>query len=285
MDRRSPVKRARRQHPTLGVAAALVGFIVVPSTLAARGAPPGLDFEKRVAAQRDIEQVYWDHRTWPKENRSPKPPLSGVLSEAAIRARVRDYLEKSETLARYWRRPITPEQLQAEMERMARGTRAPQVLQELFAALGNDPRVIAETLVRQTLADRLVRNWYAHDARVHGGLRKRAEADLAGCRNARCLRSLSGEYHETTWKFESEETQALAGNPDRDVVFLGADEWNALLERLPGTLRSGSGAVPAPRVSALEETAEAFVVTAVIESSGRELRTASLTWRKVPFDE
>ena len=53
-------------------------------------------------------------------------------------------------------RPITPEQLQAEMERMAQHTKQPEVLRELFAALGNDPFVIAECLARPVLAERML---------------------------------------------------------------------------------------------------------------------------------
>ena len=40
---------------------------------------------------------------------------------------------------------------------MASHTRQPEVLQELFEALGNDPFVIAECLARPILAERLVR--------------------------------------------------------------------------------------------------------------------------------
>ena len=50
-------------------------------------------------------------------------------------------------------RPITSEQLQAEVERMVLETRAPDVLRQLFAALGNDRFVIAETLARRSLVD------------------------------------------------------------------------------------------------------------------------------------
>jgi N-acetylneuraminic acid mutarotase len=42
------------------------------------------------------------------------------------------------------------------MDRMAQHTRQPEVLRELFAALGNDPFVIAECLVRPLLAERLL---------------------------------------------------------------------------------------------------------------------------------
>jgi N-acetylneuraminic acid mutarotase len=42
------------------------------------------------------------------------------------------------------------------MDRMAQNTRQPEVLQELFEALGNDPFVIAECLARPMLAERLL---------------------------------------------------------------------------------------------------------------------------------
>ena len=40
------------------------------------------------------------------------------------------------------------------MDRMARDTKQPEVLRELFEALGNDPFVIAECLARPTLVER-----------------------------------------------------------------------------------------------------------------------------------
>jgi N-acetylneuraminic acid mutarotase len=78
------------------------------------------------------------------------------MSQAQLEKKVRDYLQKSQELEDSWQRPITAEQLQAEMDRMAQHTRQPEVLRELFAALGNDPFVIAECLARPLLAERLV---------------------------------------------------------------------------------------------------------------------------------
>src|SRR2546421_7212952 len=140
-----------------------------------------LTFAQRVAYQRAIEDVYWRHRIWPRnrgERPDAKPPLDAVMSQAQLEKKVADYLRKSQALADYWQRPITAEQLQAEMDRMAQHTKQPEVLRELFAALGNDPFVIAECLTRPALADRLLRNWYAGDQTIHGDLRHRAEADL-----------------------------------------------------------------------------------------------------------
>ncbi len=119
-----------------------------------------LTFEERLQAQKAIEEVYWRHRIWPKENPAPKPALATVMPESLLRARVGDYLEKSDALRAVWRRPITADQLQAALDRMARASNDRGRLRELFDALGNDPFVIAETLVRQTLAERLARDWY-----------------------------------------------------------------------------------------------------------------------------
>src|SRR5437773_6855839 len=114
-----------------------------------------LSFAERVAYQRAIEDVYWRHRIWPKERLDPKPSLDVVMSRATIEKKVQDYLRNSELLEQEWQKPITPERLQAEMDRMAQHTKQPEVLRELFAALGNDPFVIAECLARPVLAERI----------------------------------------------------------------------------------------------------------------------------------
>src|SRR5438067_386374 len=132
------------------------GATYATATVAARSQSRQLCFEDRVAHQRAIEEVYWRHRVWPKERPDPKPSLDAVMSQAAIDQKVQEYLRNSELLQQEWQKPITPEQLQAEMERMAQHSKQPERLRELFAALGNDPFVIAECLVRPVLAERLI---------------------------------------------------------------------------------------------------------------------------------
>jgi hypothetical protein len=115
-----------------------------------------LPFAERVTYQRAIEDVYWRHRIWPKENTNPKPSLDAVMSQAQLENKVEDYLRNSQVLENYWQRPITDEDLQAEMDRMANNTKQPEVLRELFEALGNDPFVIAECLARPALSERKI---------------------------------------------------------------------------------------------------------------------------------
>ena len=122
-----------------------------------------LTLADRVAYQRAIEEVYWRHRIWPKERPDSKPSLDAVMSQAQLENKVEDYLSNSEALEDYWQRPLTVEQLQAEMNRMAQHTKQPDVLRELFAALGNDPYVIAECVARPVLTQRLVADLSAQD--------------------------------------------------------------------------------------------------------------------------
>src|ERR1700730_11573246 len=155
-----------------------------------------LTLADRVAYQRAIEEVYWRHRIWPKERPDPKPSLDEVMPSVQLEKKVEDYLRNSEALEDYWQKPISAEQLQAEIERMAQHTKQPEVLHELFAALGNDPFVIAECLARPALSERLVTDFYAYDQRFHGELKRRAEADLRAHHTVRQLKQTSGKYSE-----------------------------------------------------------------------------------------
>jgi hypothetical protein len=129
--------------------------------------PRAFSFAERVAYQRGIEDVYWRHRIWPKENPDPKPSLDAVMSQAQLENKVAGYLHDSLVLEDYWQKRITAGQLQAEMDRMARDTKQPEVLRELFEALGNDPAVIAECLARPILAKRLIADLSAQDQTQH----------------------------------------------------------------------------------------------------------------------
>src|SRR6476660_7997503 len=186
------------------LAGTVMGFFrsSAPSSLA----PRTLTFVERVSYQQAIEQVYWRHRICPKERPDAKPALDAVMTQAQLEKKVTDYERNSQALEDYWHRPITAEQLQAEMDRMAQHTKQPEVLQELFEALGNDPFVIAECLARPALAERLLTNWYAYDQRIHSELKQRAEADLqahlpavtsadAG-NTVEQMKQLSGKYSE-----------------------------------------------------------------------------------------
>ena len=269
-----------------------------------------LTFEERVSYQRVIDEVYWRHRIWPKENAYPKPSLDAVMSQAQLEKKVADYLRDSQALEDYWQRPITAEQLQAEMDRMATYTRQPEVLHELFDALGNDPFVIAECLARPTLADRLLTSWYAYDQRIHGELKQRAEAELQSKPAVGQMKQLSGKYSE----IELVKSDAVQGKdnhrPERGLK-LDSGEWNKTVQKLGAifgdrTVAAGvspaKGRVPAATqkaigtakdpsisqiktgvVSALQEDETRFYATAVIDKREHHLKLAVVSWLKEPL--
>ena len=69
------------------------------------------------------------------------------------------------------------------MDRIAKHTKQPAMLRELFEALGNDPFVIAECLAGPVLAERLPTNLYAHDRSIHGEFKKQPEYRRANADN------------------------------------------------------------------------------------------------------
>ena len=209
-----------------------------------------LTFADRVAYQRAMEEVYWQHRIWPKANAGPKPPLAKVMSQAQIEEKVEDYLRNSQALEDYWQRLITPDQLQAEMERMASHTKQPGVLREIFATLGNDPFVIAECVARPVLAERLLTELYAHDSRFHGELKRRAEADLRTHPSVREMKQTSGMYTEMEWiKSDVAETDsAPADTKIVEAVKMNGSEWQERIEKLIPEFDSRKIVGQAPRL-------------------------------------
>lgn len=233
-----------------------------------------LTSEMRVRYQRAIEDVYWKHRIWPKENREPKPSLEQILPNSAIRSNVIEYLTESNALEEYWHWPITAEQLQSEMDRMARETRDPEVLKELFAALDNDPYLIAECLARPTLVRRLIQNWYSSDSRFHREARALAETELARY-GFTDMKKMRGKYSEMEFDIRSE-------NPRQGAIQLDPEEWNSWITQVKRTF-GHNGSVPIRHISSLQEDETRFYAFAVMEKKRFQIRIATIEWPKLPF--
>ncbi len=243
-----------------------------------------LTFADRVAYQRAIEEVYWRHRDWPGADGSAKPSLDQLMPHVQIEKKVEDYLRNSRALEDYWQESITPKQLQAEMERMASHTKRPEILRELFAALGSDPYVVAECLARPALADRLARSFYAHDERFHGALRQRAQTELANQSVAK-MQQTSGTYSEIEWAksddgssvtMETKSSNVVAKlmrgigknvpqardyserEDTSDEVKLDSTEWNDNVQKLAaafGTAKAGRARLPGAAITPGDDAA------------------------------
>ena len=242
-----------------------------------------LTFEERVSYQRAIEEVYWRHRIWPKERPDPKPSLDAVMSQAQLEKKVTDYLRNSRALEDYWQRPLTAEQLQAEMSRMAQHTKQPGVLGELFESLGNDPFVIAECLARPALAERLLTSWYAHDQRIHGELRQRASAELQAHKTVDQMKQLSGKYSEIEL-IRGDSGQEEESRGTEPGLRLNRREWDENLQKLAVML----GSAPITQIktgirSPLQEDEARYYAIAVVTRSNDRIKLATVEWRKEPL--
>jgi hypothetical protein len=219
---------ARDNDMAFGVSGHKSASLAIASALPREGT---LTFADRVAYQRAIEEVYWQHRIWPTANAGRKPPLDRVMLHEAIEKKVEDYLRDSQALEDYWQRPITPDQLQAEMERLASHTKQPAVLRELYAALDNDPFVIAECLARPVLAERLITELYAHDQRFHGELKRCVEAELRMYGSAAQMKQTSGLYTEMEW-IKGDNAYEEDGRDAERGVKLSSGDWDESAEKL-----------------------------------------------------
>jgi N-acetylneuraminic acid mutarotase len=241
---------------------------------------------QRLLDQRAVEAVYWNHRLWPEANPTPKPPLEQILPDARILERLEDTARKSAALGILWRRPLTAEQLQEELNRIASGTKDPAMLRELFAALGNDPARIAATLAAPSLADRLVRSWYAMDGSFHAGTRRRAGDDAARVTSVGSLRKTGGVYREIEYVLDRD---AQAGREDvsGSVVPVAAQDWTHLLATLASGFDpvTGTDALAPGSLGVLREDAEGFTLSGVLSRGSERIRIATVTWPKRSFDD
>ena len=233
-----------------------------------------LTLQERVKAQEAIERVYYTHRIWPKENPGPKPSFEKMIPKEVIEAKVNDYLKKCSALDKFWQRPITGEQLQAEMDRMVRGTKDPETLKELFEALDNDPHLIAECLARPVLADRLVHNWYANDSRFHGELKAQAEALREQLTPTDFPYLAPERYQGVTFELEDAASEGGEEALGSNAIKLDEEEFRKALEAYPE-----EGAI-----SPVIETNDSFLIRWTRNKTERLLEFGVLVFEKKSFN-
>ena len=123
-----------------------------------------LTFEDRVEAQKAIERIYYAHQ------QGASRPFEVAVPRSVLEDKVRTYLAESVLLETYWKTPVTETGLEHELDRIASATRFPERLEEIYAALGHDPRLVLECFVRPVLVARLARNFQRADVRIHPSL-------------------------------------------------------------------------------------------------------------------
>ncbi|MBS0661300.1 MAG: hypothetical protein JSR82_24050 [Verrucomicrobia bacterium] len=117
-----------------------------------------------------IERVYHARRLGTKqtfEETMPPQVLAGLVARDALRERV---------LRQVYGVEVTAALVEAEVRRIDATTRAPEMLAELKAALGNDAQRFAAAVARPIVVERILRARFEQDSALHAPVRKTAEA-------------------------------------------------------------------------------------------------------------
>src|SRR3954463_3971661 len=127
------------------------------------------DFAALCADRAAIEQVYYNHRI------GTKAPFEETMPPALVEKLVREDLHKEMVLKKVYAVEITPALLESEVQRINTTTRAPDVLAELKAALGNDTNRFARTMAKPILVERVLRDKFDNGDALHAGVRRECE--------------------------------------------------------------------------------------------------------------
>ncbi len=256
----------------------LISLILCLLTFPAQaGIPRSLSFQQRVQAQTAIERVYYEHRLWPAENPGPKPQFEQAVPGTVIRDRVEDYIRKSAALELYWKRTITGEELQQELERMVGASRDPAMLKEIFSALGNDPFIIAECLIRPILAEKLLCELYYSDREMHSDVYARAENFRASLKSSPFCEKDGGRYERIVFINEELAPPPEHAGPEgsQPPVLLGRSLFEDLFSAMP----------PDGSCSKIVERDDRFVIFRTIGKNFGSIELESVSFYKIPLDD
>ncbi len=236
-----------------------------------------LALDERARYRHAIEKVYWKRRRW--EAATPKPSFESIFPLARARALVEDELRQQHALDLLWRHAPTAAELHAEVARMARQSKQPEVLQELFAVLDNDPIAIAECLARPALVKQRLYADYARDRRFHAATEAQARRALAAGAALEHMPSFGATY--STFEVVRDTGQARPQVPCLNCLPVGGADWQNELTHLAA--RFGGKLTPGATTPLCEDD-ERFFIQQLQAIEDGYLRIGTAEWRKMDFD-
>ena len=237
----------------------------------------GLDdkeyIENLVSCKTTIKELQWSYNIWPKENKTKKPSFTELVNKDQIYSSVVNNLKKQTVLANEFGIEISAEMLQGELDRMARDTKDPRRLQELFASLNNSPASIAECVARPNLVNRFLQEQYKNSPFIHGELHRQAKADLLHYQQTSILDSFSAEVYTVDYVIEDIADEVHTNSAENDPAKVKLDQ-HAFTEKLNKLDDLAS------RTIQLQELDSAFVYEEIIEESPSSIKVKVLVWPK-----
>lgn len=236
-----------------------------------------LTMEERAKYKMKIEEVYQKVRTEGKN--APVPDFKYFLKEAEKDLKFTNALEI------YFDFKVTEETLQAELERIIKNTKQPEILREIFKALGNDPETIVEVFVRNVLTRRLLENYYYNDFKIHRDWKKGIEDELKKVKLATNLKYLSGSYQETLIK----KSLKKSGLPFGSTVYFSEKEYENFLKNLSKKFSNNQDLdeeiLKIGNLSRIIEDREGLRIIGILDKGKDYIKICTSFWQKKRFSK
>lgn len=137
-----------------------------------------------------IERVYHSHRL------GTKAPFDEAMPPELLDRLVRQDRHKETVLREIHGVEVSPAMLAAEVRRIDSTTRAPEVLAEIKAALGNDPERFARAMAKPIIVERELRARFENDDKLHVAQRRAAEL----ARDSLLAKQAVKDMRDQTWQ-------------------------------------------------------------------------------------
>jgi hypothetical protein len=277
------------------------------------GALGASDLAELVRDRTAIERVYYQHRL------GQKPPFEEALPPALIEKLVRQDLHKEAVLKQAYGLEVTVALVVAEVQRINANTRAPEMLAELKAALGNDANRFARTVARPIVVERVLLDKFENDDALHAPRRREAErirenllaargtlsaaapSDLVEKLVALLKANPSNAVYEVTWQLSARPPATNSPSPDLLEVQKrfgpnaqimspprdGGKKQNFYFEELPPALQKVLRVQlrQAGDVSAVIEMPAAFMLYVLREKTAEKMDVVCVPLAKKSFDQ
>ncbi len=245
---------------------------IVAVSLSMGAAPPRheLTFIERVEAQRALDRAYYGHQL------GTTRPFEEAVPFELTELKVRTYLKQSIALERFWGVRLTSMDLEKEARRIAESTQMPERLAELHRALGNDPVLILECLVRPIVVDRMARDRLADDRQMQAPALREARELRSRLATGR-LSPLQDHPRRSLFEVTTDKVQGpteTASTPRQiEVDSTDLARWRSLLPARQG------------EIATVAEEQAGFVIRVLLGEEAGHLRIAVYSIPKLAWDD
>lgn len=231
-----------------------------------------LTIQQRIDAQISIDKTLYENRIWPESNIAQKPSFESFYTREDAKRKVENYLKESNALEKLFNFKTTHIDIQNELNRIVANSKDKVLLKKIFDSLNNDPRLIAECLVRPLVVDKKIRSLFSSNQSFQKESRKSALAIFEQISNGKQINSENCieetvKYVREGFAFEEEIGSSKIENS------LPNDQFDYYKSQLTSS-----------RKPFMNETSEGYEIIVPVSVSENELVVKKLFVQKINFD-